>query len=99
VKRERLSAEAARAAVADLDGWSIEEGGGAIGKRFVFSDFAAAFGFMTQAALAAEKLDHHPEWTNVYDRVEVRLSTHSAHGLTALDFELARAMERIAARR
>ncbi len=99
MKRERLSDAAAKAAAADLDGWSIEEGGDAIRKRFVFSDFAAAFGFMTQAALAAEKLDHHPEWTNVYDRVEVRLTTHSARGLTALDFELARAMERIAARR
>lgn len=95
--RERLTDEAARVALAGLDGWAIEEGGGAIRKRFVFADFSAAFGFMARAALAAEKLDHHPEWSNVYNRVEVRLATHSARGLTALDFELARAMDRIAA--
>lgn len=96
--RERLDSEAARAALAGLDGWTIEEGGAAIVRRFVFADFAAAFGFMAQAALAAEKLDHHPEWSNVYNRVEVRLTTHSARGLTARDFELARAMDRIAGR-
>lgn len=94
--RERLSAEAARVALAGLEGWSMEEGGGAILKRFVFPDFSAAFGFMARAALAAEKLDHHPEWSNVYNRVEVRLTTHSARGLTGLDFELARAMDRLA---
>ena len=95
--RDRLDAEAVEAAFATLDGWTLEEGGGAILRRFAFSDFNAAFGFMTRAALVAEKLDHHPEWSNVYNRVEVRLTTHSARGLTALDFELARAMDRIAA--
>ena len=95
--RERLSADAAQAALAGLEGWSMEEGGGALLKRFVFADFSAAFGFMARAALAAEKLDHHPEWSNVYNRVEVRLTTHAARGLTMLDFELARTMDRLAA--
>lgn len=95
--RDRLDAEAVEAALAALDGWTLEEGGGAILRRFAFSDFNAAFGFMTRAALVAEKLDHHPEWSNVYNRVEVRLTTHSARGLTALDFELARRMDAIAA--
>jgi 4a-hydroxytetrahydrobiopterin dehydratase len=95
--RGLLDAAAVESALAGLDGWTLEEGGGAIGRRFVFADFSAAFGFMARAALAAEKLDHHPEWSNVYNRIEVRLATHSARGLTALDFELARAMDRIAA--
>ncbi|MCO5156029.1 MAG: 4a-hydroxytetrahydrobiopterin dehydratase [Aquamicrobium sp.] len=96
MKPERLDAEAAKAALAALDGWALEEGGGAILKSFVFADFSAAFGFMARAALAAEKLDHHPEWSNVYNRVEVRLTTHSARGLTALDLDLARTMDRLA---
>lgn len=95
--RQRFDAEAAKAALAGLEGWTPEEGGGAIAKRFSFPDFNAAFGFMARAALVAEKLDHHPEWSNVYNRVDVRLTTHSARGLTALDFELARAMDAIAA--
>ena len=95
--RDRLDEAAVGQALAGLDGWTLEEGGGAIVRRFSFADFNAAFGFMARAALVAEKLDHHPEWSNVYNRVEVRLTTHSARGLTALDFELARAMDRIAA--
>lgn len=95
--RDRLDEAAVGQALAGLDGWTLEEGGGAILKRFAFSDFSAAFGFMARAALAAEKLDHHPEWSNVYNRVEVRLATHSARGLTALDFELAQLMDAIAA--
>lgn len=98
MSRRRLDGEAVKAALGGLDGWSLDEGGAAIRKKFVFADFSAAFGFMARAALAAERLDHHPEWTNVWNRVEVRLTTHSAKGLTALDFELARAMEQIAAR-
>ena len=97
MKPERIDAEAAKAALASLDGWALEEGSGAIRKTFVFADFSAAFGFMARAALAAEKLDHHPEWSNVWNRVEVRLTTHDAHGLTARDFELARAMDGFAA--
>jgi len=94
---KKLDADAAKAATAELDGWTLEEGGLAITRRFKFSDFSAAFGFMARAALAAEKLDHHPEWSNVYNRVEVRLTTHSAGGLTGRDFELARMMDAIAA--
>lgn len=70
--------------------------GGKLHKGFRFPDFVAAFGFMTRAALIAERMDHHPEWRNVYNRVEVDLSTHDAGGLTALDFELARRMEDLA---
>ena len=65
-------------------------------KKFVFKDFNAAFGFMTRVALVAEKLDHHPEWFNVYKTVDVTLSTHDAGGLTDLDVTLAEAMDRIA---
>ena len=67
--------------------------GGTLNKVFRFPDFVAAFGFMTRAALIAEAMDHHPDWRNVYNRVEVALSTHDAGGITALDFELARRLE------
>jgi 4a-hydroxytetrahydrobiopterin dehydratase len=83
-------------ALASLPGWSLVEGRDAIFRRFIFADFNAAFGFMTRAALVAEKLDHHPEWFNVYKTVEVTISTHDAGGLTMLDIKLARAMDRIA---
>jgi 4a-hydroxytetrahydrobiopterin dehydratase len=71
--------------------WQVVDG--ALRKGFRFPDFVAAFGFMTRAALVAQSMDHHPDWRNVYDRVEVTLSTHDAGGITALDFELARRME------
>jgi 4a-hydroxytetrahydrobiopterin dehydratase len=74
----------------DLHDWTLEEGGRAITRRFVFRDFNAAFGFMTQVALHAERHDHHPEWSNVYNRVDVRLTTHDAGGLTERDLTLAR---------
>jgi 4a-hydroxytetrahydrobiopterin dehydratase len=93
---QKLSAEARKAALATLDGWSEAEGRDAIRKKFVFKDFNAAFGFMTRAALVAEKLDHHPEWFNVYKTVEVTLSTHDAGGLTDLDVQLAKAMDALA---
>jgi len=80
-----------------LTGWSLVEGRDALHKRFVFSDFVTAFGWMTKVALVAEKHDHHPEWFNVYKTVEVTLSTHDAGGLTALDVALAQAMDRLAA--
>jgi 4a-hydroxytetrahydrobiopterin dehydratase len=85
------------AALAELDGWQLEEGRDAITKRFTFKNFSEAFGFMSQVALAAEKADHHPEWTNVWNRVDVTLTTHSAGGLTGKDIALARAIERIRA--
>ena len=93
---DRLTDAERAAALAELGGWSLVEGRGAIRRTFVFADFSEAFGFMARAALVAEQLDHHPEWFNVYKRVEVTLSTHDAGGLTALDVRLARAMDRIA---
>ena len=92
----KLSPEARSAAVARLAGWKEASGRDAIAKTFVFADFNAAFGFMTRAALVAEKMDHHPEWLNVYKTVAVTLSTHDAGGLTALDVKLAEAMDKLA---
>ena len=87
----------AQAAVARLQGWSAAPGGrDAIAKSFRFKDFNAAFGFMTRVALAAEKLDHHPEWSNVYNRVEVTLATHDADGVTELDVQLAQFIDEVA---
>lgn len=91
-----LSTEEKSAALVSLDGWVLARDGDAIARTFKFDDFVAAFGFMARAALIAEKMDHHPEWANVYNRVDVTLSTHSAGGLTTLDIELARALDRIA---
>ncbi|MBO0742791.1 MAG: 4a-hydroxytetrahydrobiopterin dehydratase [Hyphomicrobiaceae bacterium] len=79
-----------------LPEWTRTEGRDALQRTFKFADFNAAFGFMARAALVAEKMDHHPEWTNVWNRVEVTLSTHSAGGLTDLDVKLAEAMDKIA---
>jgi len=93
---EKLSGEARARALAGLPGWQEVAGRDAIAKTFVFKDFSAAFGFMARVALVAEKLDHHPEWTNVYKTVEVTLSTHDAGGLTERDVKLARAMDAIA---
>ena len=93
---ERLSAEARKSALKGLPGWTETAGREAIGRIFVFKDFNEAFGFMTRAALVAEKRDHHPEWRNVYKTVEVELSTHDAGGVTGLDIELATAMNAIA---
>jgi len=93
---QKLGPEARRQALGKLNGWSEVSGRDAITKKFVFADFNAAFGFMTRAALLAEKLDHHPEWFNVYKTVEVTLSTHDAGGVTELDIKLAEAMERLA---
>jgi 4a-hydroxytetrahydrobiopterin dehydratase len=89
------AAEVARRC-AELDGWRVEEGGGRIAKGFVFRDFSRAFAFMTAVALRAEKLDHHPNWSNVYSKVDVSLWTHSAGGVTDLDFRLATFMEEVA---
>jgi 4a-hydroxytetrahydrobiopterin dehydratase len=93
---QKLSDDARSRALARLSGWSEVKGRDAIHKKFVFADFNAAFGFMTRAALMAEKLDHHPEWSNVYKTVEVTLSTHDAGGLTELDIKLAEAMDKFA---
>lgn len=93
--REKLSGEARKEALAKLDGWSEVPGRDAITKKFVFKNFNEAFGFMTRIALIAEKLDHHPEWSNVYKTVDVTLSTHDAGGVTELDVKLAAAMNRL----
>jgi 4a-hydroxytetrahydrobiopterin dehydratase len=90
--------DAARAAIgARLPQWKMVDGRDAIAKTFTFKDFNAAFGFMARAALVAEQMNHHPEWFNVWNRVEVTLSTHDAGGLTERDLKLAEAMDRIAA--
>jgi 4a-hydroxytetrahydrobiopterin dehydratase len=90
----RLNAQARKEALKSLPQWVYKKGG--IEREFKFPSFSAAFGFMAQVALAAEKMDHHPEWTNVYNRVSVRLSTHDAGGLTALDTNLAKIMDSLA---
>ena len=94
----KLSPEARGAALARLAGWHEVSGREAIAKTFVFADFNEALGFMTRAAHVAEKIDHHPEWSNVYKTVVVTLTTHDAGGITARDIALAAAMDRIAAR-
>jgi 4a-hydroxytetrahydrobiopterin dehydratase len=93
---QKLTGEARKAALAKLAGWSEVKDRDAITKTFTFRDFNEAFGFMTRAALVAEKLDHHPEWFNVYKTVTVTLSTHDAGGLTERDVKLAEAMNRLA---
>jgi len=93
---ERLTGQARKTALSGVPGWSEVNGRDAIARTFTFKDFNEAFGFMSRAALVAEKMDHHPEWKNVYKTVEVVLSTHDAGGLTALDVRLARAMNEIA---
>lgn len=92
----KLTGDARNTALARLTGWSEVAGRDAIAKKFVFKDFSQAFGFMTRAALAAEKMDHHPEWFNVYKTVDVTLSTHDAGGVTELDIKLAETMDRLA---
>jgi 4a-hydroxytetrahydrobiopterin dehydratase len=81
------------AALAQLPAWRAADGREAICRTFRFADFNAAFGWMTRVALAAERLDHHPEWFNVYNRVEVTLATHDAGGVTELDVTLAAIMD------
>jgi 4a-hydroxytetrahydrobiopterin dehydratase len=93
---QKLGVDARKTALAKLKGWSDVNGRDAITKTYVFADFNAAFGFMTRVALLAEKLDHHPEWFNVYKKVEVTLSTHDAGGLTERDIMLAEAMDKMA---
>ena len=93
---QKLTGQARADALRKLAGWSEVTGRDAISKKFVFKDFNAAFGFMTRAALVAEKMDHHPEWFNVYKTVEVTLATHDAGGVTELDAKLAAEMDKLA---
>lgn len=87
--RNRLSENELKLALSKLEGWQKADDREAISKTFKFKDFSEAFGFMARAALYAEKLDHHPEWFNVYNRVDVTLATHRANGITELDIKFA----------
>ena len=89
----KLAPAARTRALKRLSGWTLAEDGLSISRSYRFADFIAAFGFMSSAALIAQQMDHHPEWFNVYGRVDVRLTTHDAGGLTQKDIDLARAMD------
>lgn len=93
---EKLAGRRRAEALAGLSGWSEVKGRDAITRTFTFEDFNQAFGWMSRVALVAEKMDHHPEWTNVYRTVEVTLATHSAGGVTERDVALAKAMDKFA---
>ena len=97
-KVQKLTPDAREAALAALTGWAPELGErDAITRAFRFPDFNAAFGFMTRVALKADRMDHHPEWSNVYNRVEITLTTHDVDGLSELDLKLAQFIDRVAA--
>ena len=91
---KKLSTDAIQMGLDELEGWSLEDD--KLHREFRFKNFVAAFGFMTSAALEAEKMDHHPEWFNVYNKVRVHLTTHDAGGITELDFLLAKKMNQLA---
>lgn len=91
----RLTDAETAALIAELPGWTLREDGKAIVRQFRFKDFNQAFGFMTRVALLAEKADHHPEWSNVWNRVDVTLTTHDAGGLSERDVKLAHAIEAV----
>jgi 4a-hydroxytetrahydrobiopterin dehydratase len=94
----KLSDRQVNELAARLPAWEVRaERGGMLARRFAFHDFAQAFGFMAQVAVHAERLDHHPEWSNVYDRVDVTLTTHDVEGLSEKDVAMAELMDRIAA--
>lgn len=88
---EKLSHEAVQSAIAQLNGWSVVEG--KLHKEFKFANFVEAFGFMSKVAILAEKMDHHPEWFNVYNKVVIDLTTHDAGGISQNDLELAKQIE------
>ncbi|MEM7747912.1 MAG: 4a-hydroxytetrahydrobiopterin dehydratase [Pseudomonadota bacterium] len=92
----KLTGDTRAAALASLTDWSEVEGRDAISKSYKFKSFTEAFGFMTMAAIESEKADHHPEWFNVYNRVDVTLSTHDAGGVTEKDINLAQKMDALA---
>lgn len=93
MKLKKLDTKSRIAALKKLKGWKEVKGGEAIARSFKFQDFNEAFGFMTRVALLADKMDHHPEWFNVYNKVDVTLSTHDAGGVTDNDIKMATAME------
>ena len=91
---EKLSEEEINKALGALDGWAVVDGREAIEKSFTFKDFNEAWGFMSRVALLAEQMNHHPEWSNVYNRVNVVLTTHDAGGITQLDIKMAEQLNR-----
>ena len=93
----KLTGKALADALAKLEGWTEISGRSAIGKKFTFADFNEAWGFMTRVALAADKADHHPEWSNVYNKVEILLTTHDCDGLSTRDVALAEAIDKLIA--
>lgn len=95
--RRPLTSDEITAALRGLQDWTLDTDGTSISRQFKFADFNAAFGFMTRIAMAAEKLDHHPQWSNVYNRVDIILTTHSAKGLSALDMTMAQWIDTYAA--
>jgi len=94
---DKIEGDARAKALSKLSNWKLLDDRDAITRNFKFDDFNSAFGFMSRVALQAEKLDHHPEWSNVYNRVEVVLTTHDAGGITQLDVQLATFMDEVAA--
>jgi 4a-hydroxytetrahydrobiopterin dehydratase len=89
---QKLSDTDRETALVNAKGWAYDAAAQAITKTFMFKDFSEAWGFMNRAALLADKMDHHPEWFNVYNKVEVKMTTHDADGVTAWDFDMAAAM-------
>lgn len=96
---DKLTGAARTKALASLKGWKKVRGRDALSKAFKFADFNEAFGFMTRVAIKAEQMDHHPEWSNVYNNVSITLTTHDAGGVSARDIALAKFIDRIAGRR
>ncbi len=94
---QKLTPDEVTEGMAALQGWTLADNGLSIAKSFRFKDFSQAWAFMSRSALLAEKMNHHPEWFNVYNRVDVTLNTHDAKGLTELDFRMASAMDRFSA--
>lgn len=95
VERKKLDDQQIQSKLNELSGWSLEEG--KLHKAFKFKSFVEAFGFMTQVALMAESMDHHPDWSNVYNTVSISLSTHDLGGISTYDFELARKIDALVA--
>ena len=95
-ERLKLTEDEIKAAVSSLPGWRFE--GSKLHKQYIFADFAHAFGFMATAAILIEKMNHHPEWSNVYNRIDVHLTTHDAGGVSKRDIELAHVLDNISAR-
>ncbi|VCU70002.1 Putative pterin-4-alpha-carbinolamine dehydratase [Pigmentiphaga humi] len=93
---KKLSFQEIEQALAQLPAWELDSARGAISRRYTFADFSQAFAFMTRIALYAEKHDHHPEWSNVYNKVDVTLTTHDAGGLTQRDVDFARHADGVA---